>query len=477
MSSPIAALRHADFARLDDQHQVYLDYTGSALSPTSLLSTHLQQAEHTILGNPHSLNPSSSTSTHLIDETRRNILSFFNADPSQYAVIFTANASSAIKLVAESFPFRRASTLLLSSDNHNSVLGTREFARRAGAFIKYIPLTSHLRLPADLHSHLNLPRYRGEQPPSLFAYPAQSNFSGVKHPLSHIATARSIGWYTLLDAAAFVPSSPFDLSQCTPDFVPISFYKMFGFPTGVGALIVRRACLPLLRRPWFAGGTVRFSSVQTGLHVLHRDTEAFEDGTVNFALIGAVSHGLRYMQAIGMDNVLTHVLSLTKMLLHKLKKVKWQNGRRVVRLYGPEDMRMRGGCIALNIMYDDGNIMDPKMIEHLASTRGISVRVGCFCNPGTAEHAFEMPREAVRECVLQANGDIDVEQVAKCVGKGVFGCVRVSVGLANNERDVRAFVDFVRAVCARGEYKGEGKGKQEMTERRPESTEMERLIV
>ena len=87
---------------------------------------------------------------------------------------------------------------------------------------------------------------------NLLAYPAQSNFSGVKHPLALINAARDLGWHVLLDAAAFVPTNRLDLRAVTPDFVTISFYKMFGYPTGVGCLLIRNATLNRLRRPWFA---------------------------------------------------------------------------------------------------------------------------------------------------------------------------------------------------------------------------------
>ena len=56
---------------------------------------------------------------------------------------------------------------------------------------------------------------------NLFAYPAQSNFSGVKHPLDLVANARSKGWHVLLDAAAFVPTNRLDLEAVQPDFATI----------------------------------------------------------------------------------------------------------------------------------------------------------------------------------------------------------------------------------------------------------------
>ena len=73
-------------------------------------------------------------------------------------------------------------------------------------------------------------------PARLFAYPAQSNFSGVQHPLEWVEAAQARGWDVLLDSAAFAPTNRLDLSVIKPDYVPVSFYKMFGYPTGVGAL-------------------------------------------------------------------------------------------------------------------------------------------------------------------------------------------------------------------------------------------------
>jgi selenocysteine lyase/cysteine desulfurase len=78
---------------------------------------------------------------------------------------------------------------------------------------------------------------------SLLAYPAQSNFSGVRHPLAWVARAQASGYDVLLDAPAYVPTSRLDLSLVQPEFVAISWYKMFGFPTGVGCLLARHEAL------------------------------------------------------------------------------------------------------------------------------------------------------------------------------------------------------------------------------------------
>ena len=61
------------------------------------------------------------------------MLEFFNAPPDEYLCIFTANASAALRLVGESYRFAPGGTFALTFDNHNSVNGIREFARRKGA--------------------------------------------------------------------------------------------------------------------------------------------------------------------------------------------------------------------------------------------------------------------------------------------------------------------------------------------------------
>lgn len=94
--------------------------------------------------------------------------------------------------------------------------------------------------------------------PSLFIMTGQSNVSNSKSPLYMVTHAASLGYHTMIDAAALAPTCLFSLSEFPADAMAISFYKMFGYPTGVGALIVKESFLKQLRRPWFAGGTVDF---------------------------------------------------------------------------------------------------------------------------------------------------------------------------------------------------------------------------
>jgi len=260
-------LRASEYARLDRLGHIYLDYTGGGLYATSQLQQHMDLLREHVFGNPHSSNPTSMAMTHLVEQARRAVLDFFNASPEEYIAIFTANASGALKLIGESFPFASGDHYLLTFDNHNSVNGIREFARARGAEITYVPVVlPDMRMDEiQLDNYLDLARAGGH---NLFAFPAQSNFSGVQHPLDWIERAHARGWTVLLDGAAFAPSNRLDLSRWHPDFVPLSFYKMFGYPTGVGCLLARKAALPQLHRPWFAGGTITLILVTAALTTL-----------------------------------------------------------------------------------------------------------------------------------------------------------------------------------------------------------------
>src|SRR5512137_632418 len=138
-TSSIDELRAADYSRLDHAGQVYLDYTGGGLYADSQVKQHQQMLLDGVFGNPHSSNPTSLAATQLIESARESVLRFFNADPNEYDVIFTQNASGALKVVGEAYPFGPGDQYLLTFDNHNSVNGIREFAHARGAQVTYIP--------------------------------------------------------------------------------------------------------------------------------------------------------------------------------------------------------------------------------------------------------------------------------------------------------------------------------------------------
>jgi selenocysteine lyase/cysteine desulfurase len=432
------ALRAREFRRLDDGGQVYLDYTGSALYADSHVAAHADLLRGSLFGNPHSESPASRASTGALERARAAVLRFFDADPAVYEVCFTANASGALRLVGEAFPFAPGSRCVLSADNHNSVNGIRAFAGRRGAEVRYVPLDGELR-PCDPAPYLaGADRAR----PHLLAFPAQSNFSGVRHPLRWAEAAREMGCRVLLDAAAYVPTARLSLRDVPADFVALSFYKMFGYPTGLGALVARRDALEVLERPWFAGGTVDFVSTQSPLHRLKHGAEGLEDGTPSFLAVSAVPAGLELLERVGMARLGCHVASLTGVLLRGLAGLRHPGGAPVVRLHGPAGLDERGGTVAFNLLDEAGRVVDYRVVEAAARRAGISLRGGCFCNPGAAEHAFGFGAEASARCFAAALRDgFDLDRLRACLGGAPVGAIRVSLGMASVESDVTRLID------------------------------------
>jgi selenocysteine lyase/cysteine desulfurase len=433
-----AGLRAAEFGYLDERAQIYLDHTGAGLPPRSLVRAHAERVTQECFGNPHSQNPTSRRSGTLLAEARSAVLRYFGADPAEYAVVFTANATGALRLVGEAYPFSRDGRLVLPVDNHNSVNGLREYARTAGAAVAYVRLGPELRVSQERMMCALRPVRPGG---GLLAFPAQSNFSGVQHPLEWAEEARRRGYATLLDAAAFVPANRLDLSRVRPDFVAVSWYKVFGYPTGIGCLVARRAALARLRRPWFAGGTIRMASAHAGWHEMADGEAAFEDGTVNFLSVPDVTAGLRWIDAIGMDAVHTHVSALTGRLLAGLGALRHSDGSALVRLYGPASCDRRGGTVAFSLLDMRGRVVDERVVARDGGRRGISLRTGCFCNPGAGEAAFSLGVPLLRSTARRHARTI--EEYLDVMGLTSAGAIRVSMGIASNEADVDAFLAFL----------------------------------
>jgi len=434
-------LRKKEFSRLDKHDHVYLDYTAGNIYPASLLTAHYQFLRQAVYGNPHSTNPASLLSEKFVHAAREKVLSFFNA--SDYYCIFTNNASGALQIVGESYPFNPHSHLLLTADNHNSVNGIREYCRKKGGNHTYTPMNyEDLRInEKELNKHLDAHHDKNEK---LFALPAQSNVSGVRHPLSWISRAQEKGWDVLLDAAAFVPTSKLDLSVFQPDFVSFSFYKMFGYPTGIGCLLVKKSKFKKLVKPAYAGGTITLSSVGYNGFFLKLDHEKFENGTINYLGIPAITNGLNFIDSIGIERIHNRVEELSKIFISELDELRHHNNLPLLKLYGPGNVEDRGGTFLLNFFDMHGDKYPFQLVEEMANKEMISFRTGCFCNPGIDELNNCLSPEILRGYfVTRDNGDYnDFIHFTK----KIRGAVRISIGIATTKSDLENFLRFAKKM-------------------------------
>jgi selenocysteine lyase/cysteine desulfurase len=415
-----SVFRSREFPLLDDHHKpvTYLDWTGAALPPASLIEQHCRYLSTKLLGNPHSAHHPSKAAMDDMDRTRAAVLTYFKADPSEYDVVFTSGATGAI-LLLQHFMFE-GGELLLSADNHNSVTGLREVARRAGAKVRYLPITEGLGLDKEVgEKMLGFPVSRGRK---LFCFPAKSNYSGVHHSLGWIATAQMLGWSVLLDAAAYLANERLDLSLVHPDFVPVSFYKLFGYPTGLGCLIVRKAAYESLHKRWFAGGSILLVAVAKDFYAQENDGHSrYEDGTQNFASMEAVRNGLAYLDRLDKTGYglahdsnrfsrHDHAVRLADDFVTGLLNIKGRNGsygHYVIHSHRHSDI------VTFSLRRRDGVFVDAWEVEAAAAAHQICFRTGCFCNPGVNERVFKYNVEDFErfQSTSRQQGDLTLERM------------------------------------------------------------------
>ena len=434
------SLREKEYNRLDKDKHVYLDYTGGNLYAESQLTQHFNLLNSRTFGNPHSTNPTSQLATKLVNETRQKVLEFFRAD--DYYCIFTQNASGALKIVGECYPFEKNGRFLLFADNHNSVNGIREYCTGANGEFDYVQMNFEDLTVSKSDLTNKLENTQGDN--KLFAFPAQSNVSGVKHDLNWIEKAQELGWDVLLDAAAFVPTSKLDLRKYKPNYVSISFYKIFGYPTGLGCLLVHKSSFQKLQKKWFAGGTVSLAAATAPFHFLIDNHERFENGTLNYLDIPALKVGIEFIEAIGMTKINERVQSLMDYLVTELKDLQHSNGNKQLDIFGPATRKKTGGTAIMCFLNPDGKKIPFEKIDDMANQKGISIRSGCFCNPGLDETTNCITVEEITKYFTSRESGNYYDMIDYL--QKMRGATRVSVGIATTISDLNAYISFVKAL-------------------------------
>lgn len=389
------------------------------------------------------------------------MLRFFKADPEHFDLVFVANATAAIKLVADGirgYASDQGFWYGYHADAHTSLVGLRELASVGSkCFFSDDEVNKWIDQGANGQSRRTSD---GTAPGvSFFAYPAQSNMNGRRLPLDwpgrlrRSATQNGREVYSLLDAAAFVATAQLDLSDyaTAPDFTALSFYKIFGFPD-LGALIVRKdAGHVLLKRPYFGGGTVDMviNGVDDVWHATKQGAlhEALEDGTPAFHCIAALRCALDAHSRLygSMDNVSRHAAHLAATLYRRLSSLRHVDGTPVSIIYkgksaGYGDRRTQGPTIAFNLRTSAGTWIGKSSFEQLAILNGIQLRTGGVCNPGGIARYLDLSPKEMRLNFaegLRCGNSFDV------MNNKPTGIIRVSLGAMSSMGDVDAFMKFM----------------------------------
>jgi selenocysteine lyase/cysteine desulfurase len=201
-----------------------------------------------------------------------------------------------------------------------------------------------------------------------------------------------------------------------------------------------------MQRPWFAGGTISITSVQgEGWHYLLDGEAGYEDGTINFLNLPAIEIGLRHISSIGIGTIHERVECLTSWLLNQMTAIRHSNGRPLVNIYGPTTTEARGGTISFSLNDHKGMRLDYRKVEALANRENISLRTGCFCNPGTGEIVHNLTRNEMAQAFRSAEPmsfEYFFDWARREYGRNP-STIRISVGIATNFSDVYRFMNFL----------------------------------
>lgn len=428
-------------------NHTYLDYTGSGLYQESQLEGFFEDLKLHRYGNAHSKNPSAQSTDKKLTESRIALLKFFNTDLSRYTVIYTSGATAALKTVGENFLWSENSLYYYLRINHNSVIGIREYAAESKAQFKALSENEVSKLLYE-RKRDNKKNDQSALTKCLFAYPAKDNFAGVVYPLEWIHEVKQYGlsdnckWYVLIDIAAYVPTHAFDLSLYNMvDFTVVSFYKIFGYPTGLGALILKNESSSSLNKVYFGGGSVITLSCDTR-SCKRQGSDHFayyEDGTLPFLDVNALLVSLNIFTQIPMNTITKHVRVLTEYTFEELSKMKHSNWSKVVEVYHAYD-KPSDGIISFNCLDKFGYHIPFFVVETKAAFHNIHVRTGCFCNAGGCQDYLNLTNEEILD---------SYENRESCSDEGVpnkkpYGAVRVSFGYLSTFEDAFRFLKFIQ---------------------------------
>lgn len=467
---------------------VYADYAGCPPCPKKLLQDCFRDLSQDTgrYCNPHSdsLSPAkgNGTSRDMMEALRQETLRYCNAS-DEYECIITHGATSAIQLVADCFPWGDDGEFHYLLDNHTSVVGIQG-SMPASRNAKGSP---QIQLPVEhvtcvdvevfkqwysLNGDVLEEHVKHEKTcRNLFAFPMESNFSGSRYSLDIVKTIQD-GRHTcspkkrfrvLVDAAKSSSSFPPDLSQYKPDFVVMSYYKIFGYPSGLGALVVRRDAMEELEPRYFGGGTVDFLLPERGLVAFKDTIEKFENGTPSFLSAPAAVFGFQWLQQMhGIPQIIDHAaVGVALHLACMLSNLRHKNGMPACVLYGQwpsitqknaqvtvEDVCfIQGPTVTFNVFDKHGRAYGEREVGKAAHMSGIYFRTGSLCNSGALRHELRIDPDEMatwRDLGYSCDGTMST------LNGSPTGVIRASFGHSSHKRDAEIIATFIREYFCEG---------------------------
>lgn len=347
---------------------VYLDNAATTQKPLSVINK-ISEYYSFYNSNIHrAVYDTAEEATDAYELTRNKVGKFINARSTD-EVIFTRNATEAINLVAYSWGrknIKNGDIIILSEQEHHSnIVPWQILAKEKNAVIKYLKIneTGNLNLN-ELEFYLN--NNNNNNNVKLISLCHMSNALGNIIPIHQIIDmAHEYGIPILVDGAQSVPHIKTNVTDMDCDFLVFSAHKMLG-PTGVGILYTKGNILEEMD-PFISGGDM--------IKEVHKENTLFNDlpyrfeaGTPNIADVIGFSAALDYLNEIGMENIRSHEIDLTRYALKRMSELKQ------IKLYGDTNILNRGGIISFNL----GDI-HPHDLATILNNYGIAIRSGHHC--------------------------------------------------------------------------------------------------
>jgi cysteine desulfurase/selenocysteine lyase len=394
----------------DGKKLIYLDSGATSQKPQIVIDAEVDfYAKHNAAAHrgAHQL---AEEATEMFEASRQTVASFLGAKTEE--IVFTKSATESLNLLAYSFSNAETGsrfeigpehTIVVSEmEHHANLIPWQQLAKRSGAQLKWFGLTSDGRLDES-----NLESLITSQT-KIVAITQQSNVLGTINNLDRIIKkAHEVGAVVIVDACQSVPHMPVDVSKLGADFLAFSGHKILG-PTGVGVLWGRYELLNELP-PFLFGGSMIENVTMTDATWAEAPRK-FEAGVPNMAQVVGLAAGIKYLQAIGVEEVHLHEQGLTAYLLKELSQIPG------VAVVGPTDISLRGATVSFTV---DG--IHPHDLGQYLDSAGIAVRTGHHC-AWPLTRALGVPATTRASLYLyNDNSDIDALIAAVKDAKKYFG--------------------------------------------------------
>jgi len=364
-----AAKVRDDFAILQRESHgrrlVFLDSAASSQKPRAVVEA-MDDYYATINANVHrGVYEIAEAATNAMEAARVRTGRFIGAPRPATEVIFTKNATESLNLVARSWGAANLgpgdAVVLTQLEHHANIVPWFQLQAEKGFEIRWIPLTADAQLDlTDIDTLLDGAK--------LLGLTAMSNVTGTLTPVEELtAKAHAAGALVSLDACQYVPHLPTDVTALGVDFASFSAHKMLG-PTGLGVLWGREELLEAMP-PFLGGGGMILNVTLDGFTPADLPAK-FEAGTPPIAETIGLHAAIDYLDALGMDAVREHEVTVTAYALRTLTE---RFGEQLT-IHGPSEPAARGGVLSMAL---DG--VHPHDLSQVLDQHAVCVRPGHHC--------------------------------------------------------------------------------------------------